>query len=491
MSASAAAAPPRAEVLSLAGWRDPLDLLEASRGRRGVALLASAGGGASLSRFSLLVADPYLTLRWRDGRAELSGPDGQEAIDCRDPFELLAGRLGGPACPAPPPWPFAGGAVGHFAYDAARALERLPSTAADDRGFPAAEFALYAWAICWDHALGRWAALSTGAPSASDPARTRRARALCERAAAWAASAPAAAPPAPPRRGGSAIRLSASLARRGYLEAVEAIRRRIAEGDCYEVNLTRRLTARARPDPRAAFAALCRENPAPFAAYIEGGSSVLVGSSPERFLRVGGGRAESRPIKGTARRSSDPAEDAARAERLRRSEKDRAENVMIVDLVRNDLGRVCRPGSVRAEGVCELESYAGVHHLVSTVAGRLLDGAGALDAARALFPPGSMTGAPKIRAMEVIEALEPIRRGPYAGAAGYVASGGDADLAVVIRTLVLSEAGVDLQAGGAVVADSAPEAEFAESAAKAARALRALEEALGRPLASADPDEGG
>ncbi|HXI03147.1 MAG TPA: anthranilate synthase component I family protein, partial [Candidatus Saccharimonadales bacterium] len=274
---------------------------------------------------------------------------------------------------------------------------------------------------------------------------------------------------------GGESRQSASLDRAGYLAAVGEIRRLIAAGDCYEVNLTRRLTTPGGGvDPVRLFGELLTRNPAPFAAYLESSRGVLVGSSPERYLRVRDGRAETRPIKGTARRSPDAEDDLRAAKELNASAKNRAENVMIVDLARNDLGRVCAPGTIRVEDLCRLESYEGLHHLVSVVAGRLEPGAGAMDAARALFPPGSMTGAPKIRAMEIIERLEPVRRGPYAGVAGYLSAAGDLDLSVVIRSFLLSEHGADLQVGGAVVADSEPESEFEESVLKSERALEAL-----------------
>jgi para-aminobenzoate synthetase component 1 len=272
------------------------------------------------------------------------------------------------------------------------------------------------------------------------------------------------------------------------MAAVREIRRLIGEGDCYQVNLTRRLSAAVDVDPRRLFSALLSLNPAPFAAYIEGSRGTLAGSSPERFLSVRGRRAESRPIKGTTARHADPSRDNRASWALQASGKNRAENVMIVDLVRNDLGRVCVPGTVQVDGLCRPEAFAGVHHLVSTISGRLEGEADAMDATRALFPPGSMTGAPKIRAMEVIELLEPVRRGPYAGAAGYLSASGDADLSVVIRSFMVSEELADLQVGGAVVAESDPAGEFDESALKAERALQALGRACaGEPAAGASP----
>ncbi len=452
-----------------------MDLLGRARLRGRAALLHSAGRHPGIGRFSILAADPFMTVSWRAGEAHVEGPDGPERSECADPFRLLDSLNERYRCVAARPWPFAGGAIGYFSYDAGRAVERIPQLAADDRPFPWMDFAFYSWAICWDHLTRRWAALSTGAVSAGTASRA--ARRICERAAAWAVGEEPGPAKSGSARGTLEGDLRESLDRGAYLEAVDRIRRLIELGECYEVNLTRRISGRGSVDPVSLFRALAESNPAPFAAYIEGSQGILAGSSPERFLQVLEGRAESRPIKGTAARSASAELDRAAAEALVVSEKNRAENVMIVDLTRNDLGRICAPGSVVVEGLCRLESFEGLHHLVSAVSGRLEAGASAMDAARALFPPGSMTGAPKIRAMEIIEEIEPVRRGPYAGASGYLSAAGDADLSVVIRSFLLSEDYVDLQVGGAVVAESDPEEEYEETRVKADRALRALDAA--------------
>ncbi|MBI3448065.1 MAG: anthranilate synthase component I family protein [Acidobacteria bacterium] len=466
--------PPAPRVESLPGWRDPLDLLEASRGRRRVALLWSGGDHPETARFSLLVADPYLLLAYRSGRASIEREGATESLEVEDPFALIGELLARHPSSLAPPWPFAGGAVGFIAYDAARCLERLPARALDDRPHAEIDLSFHGWAIAWDRAAATWAVLATGAPGDGDAERQALARAACEREGAWALRASKEDAGPLPRGGARMPEGASSFSRDAYLGAVRAIQRRIAAGDVYEVNLSRRLSVPAAPDPRALFAALCRMNAAPFASFIETSSGAIVSSSPERFLRVRGGMVESSPIKGTARRHADPAGDAAAARALLGSAKDRAENVMIVDLVRNDLGRVCRTGSVEVASLCALESFEGVHHLVSTVRGALAPRRGAIDAVRALFPPGSMTGAPKIRAMEVIDEIEPVRRGPYAGAAGYLASSGDADLSVLIRSFVLGAGRVDLQTGGAVVADSDPGSEHDEAVTKGERALAAL-----------------
>jgi len=469
--------PPR--FLKLPGWREPLDLLLASRDRRRAALLFSGGGPGESARFSLFAADPYLTFRSRGGESRLEDPEGRAAISRGDPFAALASALARHPSLALPPWPFAGGGIGFFSYDAARLLEELPILALDDRPHADIDFALYGWAIAWDHERREWGVLATGAPWRDEDEQVVRAGSACREAARWAVEARPAAKAAVGRgRRPSGGTWRASLEREGYLDAVRSIQAKIADGHCYEVNLSRRLTVPDPIDGRDLFAALCRLNPAPFAAYIESSDGAVISSSPERFLRVTGRLAESRPIKGTAPRMADPGEDAAASESLLASDKDRAENVMIVDLVRNDLGRVCATGSIAVPSLCALESYAGVHHLVSTIRGELLDGRTSMDAIRALFPPGSMTGAPKISAMKVIESTEPVRRGPYAGVAGYLSSNGDVDLSVLIRTFVLSEGFLDLQTGGAVVADSDPSAEYEEMTVKGERALAALREVL-------------
>jgi aminodeoxychorismate synthase component I len=259
----------------------------------------------------------------------------------------------------------------------------------------------------------------------------------------------------------------------GYAKQVDAITERIAAGDLYQACLTHRLEVAPVDDPWAVYRRL--RDTAPFAAYLAWPDGAIVGSSPERFLRATrDGAVECRPIKGTRARGATPEEDARARRALARSAKDRAENVMIVDLVRNDLGRVCEIGSVAVPELCAIEPYAGVHQMVSTITGRLGPGRDALDAIRACFPPGSMTGAPKLAAVDLLASLEPVRRGPYAGALGYLDARGGADLSVVIRTAVVHGGRAVLGVGGGVVADSTPDGEWRESLDKARPVLRAL-----------------
>jgi para-aminobenzoate synthetase component 1 len=351
--------------------------------------------------------------------------------------------------------------AGWLSYDLGREVETLPSLADDDLRLPPLALGRYdAW-LEFDHERHTVSLRGGGdvgpllralETSVEPPAH----RAL----AGW----------------------QSSLPRGRYERAVERAVEYIRAGDVFQVNLSHRLSAEWGGDPFALYARLRESSPAPFMALVRLGGADVVSASPERFLAVRGERVETRPIKGTRPRASDPATDSELAAALATSEKDRAENVMIVDLARNDLGRVARYGTVRVERLCELERHPGVHHLVSTVAARLRAGTSAADLVRAAFPPGSVTGAPKVRAMEIIDELEPVRRGPYCGAIGWF-QGEDLELSVAIRTFVAAGGRLHLHVGGAVTADSDPGTEWQETMHKAARLL----EAAGGTLAP-DPD---
>ena len=265
-----------------------------------------------------------------------------------------------------------------------------------------------------------------------------------------------------------------ALERDDYLPRARRILDYIEAGDCYQVNLTREFRAPFAGDPWTFYRYLHDTNPAPMGAFLEYPQGAVLSSSPERLIEVEGREAVTRPIKGTRRRHADPAMDAAAAAELLASEKDRAENVMIVDLLRNDFGKVCETGSVRVRGLCELESFATVHHLVSTITGRLAPGRDALDALEACFPGGSITGAPKRRAMQIIEELEPHAREVYCGAIGYVTPTGRMDMNIPIRTTLCAAGELRFYAGGGIVADSTPEDEFDETEAKIAAIRRAI-----------------
>jgi aminodeoxychorismate synthase component I len=440
-----------------------------------------------IGRYSFAGADPYLILRCR-------GQDRE--IECRRAIHggLAVGtsRDRGPALdalrallPAAPregsALPFCGGAVGVFGYELAEQLDVHRLSGADDLALPDAIWLFVDALIGFDHERGRAEILGLGAADDAATARERAERAahsLAERLSGDGEE-----------RGQTSIReegthpfspAHAELDVAGYRKAVEAIAEEIAAGELYQACLTYRIDRAFAGDPWQLYRALRRRDPAPFAAYLELPEISVVGSSPERFLRVEpSGRVESRPIKGTAPRGAGPDADRLARRALANSEKDRAENLMIVDLVRNDLGRVCAPGSVAVPELFAVEAYASVFQLVSTVTGQLLPGRDALDAVAAAFPPGSMTGAPKIAAMRALDRLETVRRGFYSGAIGYLDARGGADLAVVIRSAFARGGRVCLHAGGGIVADSAPGAEYEESRAKLHSLLAALAEAEG------------
>ncbi|MTW19513.1 aminodeoxychorismate synthase component I [Allochromatium palmeri] len=408
-------------------------------------------------RFDILTADPVATLVTRgiDSEWRTTGPVFRS---CADPLDLLAAGLGPPRASVPG-LPFVGGAIGYFGYDLARRFMPLPSLAHDAEQLPELAIGIYDWALILDHAERR--AHLVGWDAA--------------RLDAWAArlSAPV------KRTARESFRtlgpVASNLTRARYLDAVARIQDYLFAGDSYQVNLAQRFAAPAGGDPWTAYQRLRALNAAPFGAYLRLPEAHILSSSPERFLSVRDGVVETRPIKGTRPRSPDPAEEARLVESLRLSTKDRAENLMIVDLLRNDLGRVCATGSIQVPALFEIETFARVHHLVSTVTGRLADGRTALDLLRAAFPGGSITGAPKRRAMEIIEELEPHRRGVYCGAIGYLGFDGAMDTNIAIRTLIHSEGVVRFWAGGGIVADSDPESEYRETYDKAAPLLDLLQ----------------
>jgi para-aminobenzoate synthetase component 1 len=370
-------------------------------------------------------------------------------------------------------------------------LEHLPAPRYDDLRLPHALLGLYDWVIAWDHRQSRAWLVSTGVPERG-PSRTLRASSRLAGVLEWLAapvsaelgprvprpSVHGAAPSYPVdlsalRSGPGAIR--STFTRAAYLEAVECVREYIAAGDIFQANLSQRLQAPCDVHPWTLYRRLRLTSPAPFSAYLELADIVVASASPERFLLLDADRrVETRPIKGTRPRGDTPERDAALAGELRSSEKDRAENLMIVDLLRNDLSRVCRPGTVRASELFALEHYSAVQHLVSTVVGELDEGAGAVDLLAAAFPGGSITGAPKIRAMEIIAELEPTTRGVYSGSIGYLGLDGTMDTSIAIRTCVVAGDTVYFPVGGGIVADSDPEAEYQETLAKAAGMLRAV-----------------
>jgi para-aminobenzoate synthetase component 1 len=375
------------------------------------------------------------------------------------------------------PVPFVGGAVGYLSYDLCRFIERLPSTAIDDLKLPECYFGFYDFVLAFDNLQGKTYAVSTGFPELREDKRIKRAQERLNEMKAILAEAPSSdieasfiSPSAPMGQ----VNLKGGFTHQQYADAVEKCRQYIIAGDIFEVNLSQRFEAELSITPYELYRRLRQINPAPFACYLDFDEVTVVGASPERFLRLRGDRVETRPIKGTRPRGKTPEGDKARAEELVGSPKDRAENIMIVDLERNDLGRVCRFGTVRVTELAILEEFPTVFHLTSTVEGQLREGKNGIDLLKATFPGGSITGAPKIRAMEIIDELEPTKRSVYTGSIGYLSFNGDLDLNIVIRTFLVKGKKAYFQVGGAVVYDSDPEAEYQETLDKARALIHAL-----------------
>ena len=431
---------------------------------------ALAEGGA---RWSFFGADPFAVYR------------GERYEDAADAWRRIARRVGGGAATEAAA-PFTGGMVGYWAYDFGRRLERIPAVARDDLALPHFLLGLYDVVGAYDHETRAAWLFSSGLPLAGDEQRARARERVDEFARRLEHPQPAPAPDAD----GSARRPGApavsTFTPDGYRRAVERVREHIRRGDIFQANLSQRWTVEmpqraSRPgaDALALYEALARRSPAPYAGFLHAGDHAVASASPERFLTLRGRSVVTRPIKGTRPRGASPAEDRALRAELIASEKDRAENVMIVDVLRNDLGRVCETGSVAAPALCEIETFPQVHHLTSTVTGTLRAGLDALDLLHAAFPGGSITGAPKIRAMEVIDALEPVRRHVYTGSLGYLDWRGNADSSIAIRTALVTPRAIHFSAGGGITADSNPDAEYRETLDKAEGLRRALEDLLG------------
>jgi para-aminobenzoate synthetase component I len=451
-----------------------------------------SGEAQQLEQYSFLSADPVALIRSKGRETKVQTKGGDWVSAPGDALTVARSLLPRPPIPpAPGLPPFQGGIAGYVGYDWGAVLERLPAPRYDDLSIPDVMLGLYDWVIAWDHRAGAAWLISTGLPE-EGAARERRARQRMEQVLQQLQGRPA---PSPARRqetvskqpeappvypvngvfGAETIGLQSTFTHRGYLNAVARVREYIIAGDIFQANLSQRFQSGLPTRPFQLYGQLRRRNPAPFAAYLDFGDLQILSASPERFLRLGERRlVETRPIKGTRPRGLGPMHDAALGRALAESEKDRAENVMIVDLLRNDLSRVCRPGTVRVPELFALEHHPTVHHLVSTVIGQLEDTADAVDLLRAAFPGGSITGAPKVRAMEIIAELEPTRRGVYCGSIGYISASGAMDTSIVIRTYLVLGGQVYFQAGGGIVADSDPELEYRETLDKARGLIEAL-----------------
>ncbi len=446
---------------------EPAAWCRAFADRPGSALFDSALKDQQLGRYSFLGIDPFARVEADRAGVRVNGAEAGS-----DPFDVigeLSRRYQVEQRPDLPP--FQTGLAGYFGYGLRHHVERVPSHARADIDWPDLALGLYDLVLAVDHNVGRAWLLASGYPETSPVARRGRAQARI----AWARERLRRAPRTLPSMSW-AMAAKPDVTQAEFKNAVRRTIDYIEAGDIYQANITQRFRAKLPHgfERLALYQALRTRNPATFGAYLDFGETAILSSSPERFLKVADGRVETRPIKGTRPRGRGPTEDSTLAAELLASAKDRAENLMIVDLLRNDISRVCRIGSVKVPTLCGLESYATVHHLVSVVAGELAEGRSAVDLLRACFPGGSVTGAPKIRAMEIIAELEPTSRGPYCGSIGYLSADGAMDSNIVIRTYCLHGQDLTFQVGGGIVADSDPQAEYEECLTKAKALIEVL-----------------
>lgn len=436
--------------------------------------LDSALRHSQLGRYSYLSADPF---HFFEVEGHADDPLGTVA-ELLDKYKTMR---------VPDVPPFQGGAAGLLSYDLNRSLERIPQPRFNEFNVPLLAVGLYDIVLAYDHAENRAWLISTGFPELDISERRRRARDRIDQFRGWiekpgqisrlsvfGRNQIPAHRLAPQHSVGSVPNLTSNFSSPSYQDAVRRAVEYIYAGDVFQVNLAQRLLHPAIDDPVSLYKRLRERNPATFAAYFDLGRFQIVSASPERFATVQNGKVEARPIKGTRPRTALPEADLFAGDELQQSEKDRAENVMIVDLLRNDISRVCKSESVYVSQLCRLEVYQFVQHLVSVVQGELLEDAAALDLVRASFPGGSITGAPKVRAMEIIAELEPTARGPYCGSLGYIGFDGSMDLSILIRTITVGGGWWQMPVGGGIVAQSDPRREYEETWHKAQGLLRAL-----------------
>ena len=431
-------------------------------------LLESALTTPGLGRYSYLTSDPFLVLRSKSNRVEIDRRGDIVRLE-DNPFSILKELL---ACyqttsiPGLPP--FQGGAIGYLAYELGHQLEVLPQRAIDDLRLPEMIIGFYDWVIARDHSLNETWMISTGLPEYDEhKARTRL---------DWVRTRLGSKDR--PDRQMTAINapcnLVSNFSREDYLDAVKTVKQYIYQGDIYQANISQRFEVSIEWDAWDLYRRLRDVNPAPFAAYLQYDDMCVLSSSPEQFLHLEHDVVHTRPMKGTRPRGNSKEEDQRLAEELHTSEKDRAENIMIVDLLRNDLGKVCVPGSIEVPELFTIEKYPRVFQMVSKISGRLRPGMDAVDLLTACFPGGSVTGAPKIRAMEIIDELEPVQRSVYCGAIGYIGFEGSMLTSIPIRTLLVKDRKAYFQVGGGIVSDSDPQGEYEETLHKARGSLDAL-----------------
>jgi len=449
----------RSAVRPVDGVSSAYQIFQATVGEPQPFFLDSGLPIGGLGRSSFVGSTPFLTLTAKGKTGRVVSADGEETFQ-GSPFVKLRELLERYRMPRDTSdAPFVGGAVGYFGYDLCHHVERLPDTTIDDIRFPDLYLAFYDHAFLMDHESGQCVVAACDANGGNpDEIVGRRLAALRDKLGS--ADRPA-------DEGGAAGAIECNFTKEEYLRAVSRAKEYIAAGDIFQVNLSQRFHSDISCHPRRLHERLRTINPAPFAAYLEIGDCVVVSASPERFLKVRDRHVETRPIKGTRPRRGDETRDRRMREELLASPKDNAELAMIVDLERNDLGRVCDYGSVQVTQKCVLEEHPTVYHLVATVEGDLHEDKDLVDLLKATFPGGSITGAPKIRAMEIIDELEPTKRAVYTGAIGYIGFDGAMDLNIVIRTFLIKGRRAFFQVGGGIVADSDPESEYDETLDKA------------------------
>lgn len=443
-------------------------------------------------RYDIMVADPFITIKTHD--VDETNPqhptanivteiteNGETNISTEDPFALLNEKLLGHPSLAdlaqelPTGLPFTGGAVGYFGYDLGRQIETLPNIA-EANAIPHMMVGIYDWAVVIDHREKRAMLVSHGLNQTTRDHWQSICALFNPIDKALKQQQKKSSPAVSPFRVLSDV--TSNMDYTSYGKAFDRIKAYIKAGDCYQVNLAQRFRAEAKGEPWQAYQKLREIGSAPFMAYMHFGDLQVLSGSPERFLQVSGQHVETRPIKGTRPRDDDPAIDQQNAEALQNSQKDRAENLMIVDLLRNDISKNCTVGSVKADHLFQLQSFANVHHLVSIVTGTLDKAKTAVDLLRGAFPGGSITGAPKLRAMEIIEDLEPDRRAVYCGSVGYIGFDGNMDTNITIRTAVYKNSGetgeISFYAGGGIVADSERQKEYDETLDKASSMMAVM-----------------
>lgn len=443
----------------------------------GLCFLDSGLQAYGMGRFSFLCCRPWKEVRWTEGKASIHQNTEPPVFSVeKDPFNWLQSQLTNLATQEAGPFPFCGGAVGYLSYDLGRTLETLPDDTLPSGTTAGLRFAFFSVCLVFDHQeKTTWLVGEEGLPG-------------FEKQWGWWQTVlddrpthlPSPTPFSSVKDLDSGSSLHSNFSPQAYKQAVRRVREYIRQGEVYQVNIAQRFSGRSERSPHLLYQRLREASPAPYAAYLDFGDEQLLSSSPEKLLTLCGRKVETRPIKGTRKRGRTPEQDIALHQELRESEKDRSELLMIVDLERNDLGRVSTPGTVETLELFGLETYATVIHQTATVQGVLREGLDGFDALKAMFPGGSITGAPKIRAMEVIEELEPHKRGIYTGAIGYISADGQMDFNIAIRTMHHRDGEIQFSVGGGIVWDSDPEEEFVETLVKA----RGMMQACGMPLPS-------